>query len=156
MVLSQPEWGCADAVVFCTRGLYRWLLLVQRKDGGWAMPGGRVEAGETAAQAATRELLQETGVYVASDRWQQAFPAKVPDPRFVGGIVDSTVHVADLGRVAGLPLLSGFDGVLGAEWFQAGTFPLVQRQVRRTGGDIYAPHYNVLADVVGYGDGSDL
>jgi 8-oxo-dGTP diphosphatase len=42
------------------------LLLVRRLRapgaGRWAMPGGRVEVGETLAEAVVRELLEETGL----------------------------------------------------------------------------------------------
>ncbi len=45
------------------------LLLVQRAHdpaaGRWAVPGGRVEPGETLAGAARREVLEETGLEVA-------------------------------------------------------------------------------------------
>jgi acetyl-CoA carboxylase carboxyl transferase subunit beta len=44
------------------------VLLIRRKyppnPGLWAFPGGRVEPGETAAQAAVRETLEETGCAV--------------------------------------------------------------------------------------------
>ena len=45
------------------------VLLMQRSDNRlWAMPGGMVEVGETAAQAAEREFWEETGVHVRAER----------------------------------------------------------------------------------------
>lgn len=37
------------------------LLLLQRPDGKWDLPGGHTEAGESLEQPASRELLEETG-----------------------------------------------------------------------------------------------
>ena len=50
--------------VVCLRG--NEVLLIQRgtapRKGEWSIPGGRIEAGETEAQAAVRELTEETSV----------------------------------------------------------------------------------------------
>jgi 8-oxo-dGTP diphosphatase len=56
---------CAGAVVRDADGR---LLLVRRgrppAQGSWTLPGGRVEPGESAAEAAVREVREETGLDV--------------------------------------------------------------------------------------------
>lgn len=45
----------------------RFLLVLRTKEpeaGAWTVPGGSVEPGETFAQAAAREVLEETGIVV--------------------------------------------------------------------------------------------
>ena len=60
---------CAGAVVRDADGR---LLLVRRGQepsaGLWSLPGGRVEPGESIAEAAAREVLEETGLRVSVGR----------------------------------------------------------------------------------------
>jgi 8-oxo-dGTP diphosphatase len=53
------------SVFVAVRGVTGTLLLVRRCDSGaWELPGGRVDVGETAVEAAVRETEEETGVHV--------------------------------------------------------------------------------------------
>jgi len=60
-----PTWYFALVIV--RRG-HRFLLTQERKYGSsWSVPGGRVEPGESLAEAAVREVFEETGVPVRLD-----------------------------------------------------------------------------------------
>ncbi|HVT64688.1 MAG TPA: NUDIX hydrolase [Mycobacteriales bacterium] len=66
---------CAGAVVRDPAGR---LLLVQRghppAQGSWTLPGGRVEPGETPAEAAVREVREETGLDIEVGRLLATVP----------------------------------------------------------------------------------
>ena len=61
---DQARIPVPTAGVVCLRGAE--VLLIKRgnppRQGQWSLPGGRLEWGETLAQAALRELREETGV----------------------------------------------------------------------------------------------
>ncbi len=58
--------GCSAAIFDKTR---KKALLTQRTDNGrWCLPGGGMEAGESAAQACEREVWEETGLRVRVTR----------------------------------------------------------------------------------------
>lgn len=57
--------GCS-AAIFDEHGR---ILLTRRADNGqWCLPGGRMESGESAAEACEREVLEETGLRVRVKR----------------------------------------------------------------------------------------
>jgi ADP-ribose pyrophosphatase YjhB (NUDIX family) len=66
---SLPEVACVGAVVHDAEGR---LLLIRRghapSAGLWSVPGGRMEAGESEAEAVVREVAEETGLRVRPDR----------------------------------------------------------------------------------------
>lgn len=72
------------------------VLLVKRSkppgEGLWAIPGGRVELGETLQQAAEREIMEETGLTILARDPLYTFEVIEPDdagrPRFHYVIVD--------------------------------------------------------------------
>lgn len=73
------------------------ILLMQRADNRlWAMPGGMVEVGETAAQAAEREFWEETGVRVRAERLigifdNRAYGGRAPFQTYLIGFMCSHV-----------------------------------------------------------------
>lgn len=61
-------------------------LAVKRKDGGWGLPGGKVEDGECLFEAAIRELTEETGLAVAHCETEPFFASKDGDYHVVAFI----------------------------------------------------------------------
>ena len=51
-----------EFVVIFTKYNDQWVLCWHKRRGSYENPGGHVEAGETAMQAARRELYEETGI----------------------------------------------------------------------------------------------
>lgn len=63
-IVRRSEWPRAAASAAIFRG--DAVLLVERGKGAargtWSLPGGHIEPGERAAEAASREVLEETGL----------------------------------------------------------------------------------------------
>ncbi len=58
--------GVLPAAFAAVRNVVGEVLLVRRIDDGyWELPGGRLEVGESAAQAVIREVVEESGVTIA-------------------------------------------------------------------------------------------
>lgn len=63
---GQIRVGCSAIIFDKNRGK---VLLTQRTDNGrWCLPGGALEAGESAAEACEREVWEETGLKVRATR----------------------------------------------------------------------------------------
>ena len=119
---DYPRPALTVDVVLLTRDAVPRVLLIRRKRdpfaGSWAFPGGFVEEGETLAQAAARELLEET--MVVAPELEPLHTAGDPgrDPR------GWTVTVAFLGRVDRKKLKpKGSDDASAAEWFAIDDLP---------------------------------
>ena len=77
------------AVFAAVRNVAGEVLLVRRIDDGyWELPGGRLEVGESAAQAVIREVAEEAGVTIALTGLSGVYS----DPTHVLLDPDGTVH----------------------------------------------------------------
>jgi 8-oxo-dGTP diphosphatase len=104
---------CVGAVITDSRGR---LLLIKRGHepgaGLWSLPGGRIEPGETDAEALIREMLEETGLTVEPGR----LLGLVQRPGAGGDVIDIRDYTA---TVIGGTLRAG-DDAADARWVAAG------------------------------------
>lgn len=84
---------CVGAIIRDDAGR---LLMIRRGHepalGSWSLPGGRVEPGETEAQAVAREVEEETGVIVRVGPLIGRIEIPAPD----GGVFDIGDYAADV------------------------------------------------------------
>jgi ADP-ribose pyrophosphatase YjhB (NUDIX family) len=98
---------CAGA--FVRDGAGRVLLIRRANDPGrglWSVPAGRIEAGETPAEAAVREVREETGLDV-----------EVGDLLWRGAV--GTFYVEDFAATVTGGVLRAGDDASDARWFTA-------------------------------------
>ena len=107
---------CVGAVV--TDGQGRLLMIKRGHEPGaglWSIPGGRIEPGETDAEALVREMLEETGLTVQVGR----LIGGVQRPGLDGTVIDIRDYAA---TVTGGTLQAG-DDAAEARWVAVSELP---------------------------------
>ena len=111
--VSGPVIPCVGAIVADGEGR---LLMIKRGHepgaGLWSIPGGRIEPGETDAEAVVREMTEETGLTVQVGR----LIGRVRRPGLNGTVVDIRDYAA---TVIGGTLRAG-DDAADARWVAPG------------------------------------
>jgi len=110
-------------------------LLVQRAHppfaGSWALPGGFVERGERVHQAASRELCEETGLWLTALELLGVYDTPGRDPR------GQTVSIVYVARLDDEQPVRGGDDASDARWFPIDSLP-----------DLAFDHDLILADAL--------
>jgi 8-oxo-dGTP diphosphatase len=118
---SHPRPMLTVDVAVLTGGSAPQVLLIQRAHppfaGEWALPGGFVEEGERVADAAPRELAEETGLKLTSMRLLGVYDTPGRDPR------GWTVSISYFATVQAEGPVTGGDDAQQARWFPADTLP---------------------------------
>ncbi len=107
------------------------VLLIRRKNppAGWALPGGFIDYGESAEDAAKREAQEETGLTVRNMQQFRVYSKPGRDPRF------HTLTVVFIAEPEG-ELCAG-DDASEAQWFRLNDLPT----------PIAFDHAGIIADV---------
>ena len=116
---DAPVLACVGALVNDPSGA---LLLIRRRNppgaGLWSLPGGRVEPGESDAEALVREVAEETGLAVVAGAWVGTVHRAAP-----GG---GTYAIRDLAATpvdpGPSPALRAGDDALDARWVDAAAY----------------------------------
>jgi AmmeMemoRadiSam system protein A len=130
----MPQRGpraAADVVIQLSSGR---IVLVRRLNPppGWAIPGGFIEEGESAEQAAVREALEETALHVELTELFHVYSDPHRDPRH------HILSVVFLGRARGEP--AGGDDAAEALTFDEADLPA----------ELAFDHHRILADYFEY------
>lgn len=111
----------ADCIVFAKTGQGVSVLLIQRGNdpykGQWAFPGGFMNMDETTAEAARRELKEETGLTVSEVHQVGAYDRVDRDPR------GRVITVAYYTIIDGVRDVNGGDDAAKAQWFPINELP---------------------------------
>lgn len=138
----------ADAVVESNGHI----LLIRRRSGDWAIPGGKIDTGERAADAAVRELREETGLDLYGYEGAVVYEGYVDDPRNTDNSWMETsaryFFVED-----STPAVQGADDAIQAKWFRAETIEELTQAIRTLDNlepdqpALFASHEDILTRV---------
>ena len=128
--------ACGDAVVTCLGHV----LLIKRRNGTWALPGGHKLSNETHQQCAIRELYEETNLRVPAKVLQGSIRnVRLFDhPLRSSGVPRHTLAVyCDIqpNPDGSLPRANGSDDAIDAKWFPL-TVALNEMRLHDDHGDI--------------------
>jgi len=131
MLTPRNPFPTADAIIQMSDGA---VVLIERKNPphGWALPGGFIDYGESAEDAAVREAKEETGLDVRLVEQFHTYSAPDRDPRH------HTITVVFIGRADGTP--RGGDDAARAVLAYEGQLP----------GPLVFDHERILADYFEY------
>ncbi len=139
-------WGentAVDPITVTGTGADRRVLLIRRGDcGHWAIPGGMVDPGETAAVALVRELREETGLGSGATDVRFLDQRVVEDPRNTDWAWITTT-VALIAMDEAEPT-AGSDAT-DARWWPFPDLDTLRAAVAADGGQLYAAHEALLA-----------
>lgn len=77
---KNPSPVAVGIIPSCTSG---HIIVVERSDGGIALPGGYVDELEDASTAVNREVFEEIGLALDASQWQLFFSAITPDNKLL-------------------------------------------------------------------------
>ncbi len=119
-----PKMIVRAAVFSLPEGTPHILMVKETADGRWTLPGGWIDLGESAAYAAEREVLEETGVRVTAEKLAAVFDKRrhdhPPAPhhaylifflcRLEGGSLTPSIETSEVGWFPARPAPGTVDG----------------------------------------------
>ena len=113
------------------------VLLQKRPEGVWGLPGGLLELGESAEEAARREVTEETGVLIGKLQLLEVFSGKQYYRKLANGDEFYPITIAYVSKdiinktiqIDGIETMEA--GFFGIDEFPKNTTPLIKKMIER-------------------------